>query len=108
MHGLGWMDSIPDVDGISENWVRAQYPNDDKPIDPRDSARPDHEAHEVYAFADALVSTWNPVMDENDIGELPQTKTHHCHRRYRDVEDEDRDYAELIATVERHTRCSTA
>ena len=46
-------------------------------------------------------------MDENDIGELPQTKTHPCHRRYRDVEDEYRDYAELIATVERHTQCST-
>ena len=103
-----WMDGIPDVDGISENWARVQYPPDDEPIDPRDSARADHEAQEVYDFADALVSTWNPVMDENGIGELPQTQTHPCHRRYRDVEDEDRDYAELIATVERHTRCSPA
>ena len=32
MHGLAWMDSIPDVDGISENWVRVQYPTDDEPI----------------------------------------------------------------------------
>ena len=47
-------------------------------------------------------------MDENGIGELPQTQVHPSHKRYRDVEDEDRDYAELIATVERHTRCSTA
>ena len=99
MHGLAWMDSIPDVDGISENWVRVQYPTDDEPIDPRDSARADHEAQEVYDFADGLVSTWNPVMDENGIGELPQTQVHPCHKRYRDVEDEDRDYAELIAIL---------
>ena len=35
--------------------ARVQHPTDDKPIDPRDSAHADHEAQEVYNFADALV-----------------------------------------------------
>ena len=99
IHSVACMDRFPDEGGISENWVRVQHPTDDKPIDPRDSADADHEAQEVYDFADALVSTWNPAMDENGIGELPQTQAHLCHRHYRDVEDEDRDYAELIAVM---------
>ena len=47
-------------------------------------------------------------MDENGIGELPQTQAHPCHRCYRDVEDEDRHYTELAATMQRHTQSSTA
>ena len=74
MHGVAWMDSIPDLDAISENWVRGRYPTDHKRIDPRNSARADHEAQEVYDFANALVSTWNPVMNENGVGELPQPR----------------------------------
>ena len=39
---------------------------------------------------------------------MPQAEMHRCHKRHRDVTDEEQDYAELIANVQRHTKCSTA
>jgi hypothetical protein len=39
---------------------------------------------------------------------LPQTKPHVCNKNYADIEDYNIDLVKLIATCQRHTRCSTA
>ena len=59
-----------------------------------------------------VVSTINPAVlqDGSNVDEAPPPKTnpHICNRSYLEVEDFDLDLADLIATCQRHTRCSAA
>ena len=58
------------------------------------------------------MSTCNPAVlpDESNIDDAPAPKTdpHVCNQVYNEVEDFDQDLSDLIATCQRHTRCSAA
>jgi hypothetical protein len=97
-HSIAWMTNVPDVNAISTEWARLQMPADESgdPNGPGDIGSPEEEAQRVYKFADAVVSIWNPVFDGNRQGDLPQPETHPCRKRYKDVEDDKRKYADLI------------
>ena len=64
----------------------------------------------VTSYADSIVSTINPAiwMDGSNAenAPLPQTKPHVRNKPYSEVEDIN--LIELIATCQRHTRCSPA
>ena len=66
----------------------------------------------VTSYADRIVSTINPAisMDGSNAenAPLPQTKPHVCNKPYSEVEDIKMDLIVLIATCQRHTRCSPA
>ena len=67
---------------------------------------------EITKYADGIVSTINPAVlpDGSNIDEAPAPKTdpHVCNQLYEDVQDFDKDLAALVATCQRHTRCSAA
>ena len=58
------------------------------------------------------MSTTNPAIlpDGSNVDDapLPKTNPHICNLPYAEVEDFDQDLADLIATCQRHTRCSAA
>ena len=58
------------------------------------------------------MSTINPAVlpDGSNIDEAPAPKIdpHVCNQLYEDVQDFDKDLADLVATCQRHTRCSAA
>ena len=66
----------------------------------------------VTSYADSIVSTINPAISldgsNSDNAPVPQTKPHVCNKPYSEVEDIKMDVIELIATCQRHTRCSPA
>ena len=67
---------------------------------------------EVTKYADSLVFTINPAVlpDGSNVDSAPALKTdpHACNKMYKDVEDFEQDLADLVATCQRHTRCSAA
>ena len=67
---------------------------------------------EIIKHADHLVSTINPAVlpDGSNVGDAPAPKTnpHICNKAYGNVQDVDEDLADLIATCQRHTRCSAS
>ena len=69
-------------------------------------------AEEITSYVDWLVSTTNPAIaaDGSDAqnAPLPKTKPHVCNKSYLEIEDHKEDLVDLIATCQRHTRCSTA
>ena len=96
VHGLAWLPDAPDVDQV--------LPSSDA-TSTYTSAR---EA--LVSYVDKVVSTINPAVlpDGSNIDDAPPPKTnpHICNVPYSEVEDFDRDLADLIATCQRHTRCS--
>ena len=68
-----------------------------------------HEGEEakisVLKYADWLVTTWNNAIPD-DSWCFPDP--HPCAVPIHDVQDMDNDYYNLVNTVERHTKCSTA
>ena len=97
VHGVAWFSDAPDVGKLSS------IQNDAEMMD---------VVEEVTSYADRLVSTVNPAVsvDGSDAGDapLPKIKPHVCNKPYAEVKDFDMDLVELIATCQRHTRCSTA
>ena len=67
---------------------------------------------QVVQHIDSVVTTTNPVVlpDGSNISEAPcaQTVPHICNKAYKDVVNFDADLAQLVATCQRHTRCSSA
>lgn len=67
---------------------------------------------DIVKHADQLVCTMNPAVlqDGSNITDAPAPKTdpHICNKVYGDVHDLNEDLADLVATCQRHTRCSTA
>ena len=57
-------------------------------------------------YADWLVTTMNEVIPDNNDWSVPNP--HPCTVPFRNVQDQDEDYHQLVNTVERHTRCSSA
>ena len=95
VHGLAWLPNAPDVEELLP------------PSNISDKAK-----EEIVQFADGLVSTCNPVVlpDGSNVDDAPAPKTdpHVCNQVYTEVEDFDQDLSDLIATCQRHTRCSAA
>ena len=96
VHGLAWLPDAPDVEQVH--------------ADSEETSTAAKEA--LLQYVDKIVSTTNPAVlpDGSNVDEAPPPKTnpHICNQPYSEVEDFDQDLADLIATCQRHTRCSAA
>lgn len=92
VHGLAWLPNAPDVERLLSSSEAARQ--------------------EITDYADSLISTCNPAVlpDGSNVADAPAPKTglHVCNQVYTSIQDFDRDLADLIATCQRHTRCSAA
>ena len=97
VHGVAWLPDAPNVKDLTS----------------------EHEAtvaaakESIIQYVDRLVSTVNPAIaadgSDADQAPLPKTKPQHiCNKAYAEVKDYDQDLKDLIATCQRHTRCSAA
>jgi len=98
VHGLAWLPNAPDVEKLHSA---------------KDTAALLDVIEEITTYVDNLVSTVNPGIPaggSNIQDPVPQAKTkpHVCNKSYSDVKDFSMDLVDLIATCQRHTRCSTA
>ena len=95
VHGLAWLPNAPDVETLLST-----------------SNNSDEAKDMISRYADSIVSTCNPAVlpDGSNVDDAPppQTDPHVCNQLYTEVEDYDRDLADLVATCQRHTRCSAA
>ena len=70
------------------------------------------QKEELIRFIDSLVSTNNPAVlpDGSNLESvpLPLINPHVCSRLYTQIEDYQQDLVDLIATCQRHTKCSTS
>ena len=64
-------------------------------------------SEQICEYVDSLLSTCNPTPPESEVWTKPTL--HPCRKFHEDILDADRDndYADLLNTVQRHTRCST-
>ena len=93
IHGLAWLSGAPNVEHIL--------------------ASSNLTAHaEIIQYADAIISTINPAIlpDGSNAQDAPPPKTnpHVCNQSYVEVEDFHQDLVDLVATCQRHTRCSAS
>ena len=95
MHGLAWLPNAPDVEQLLSS------------ADTFDAVK-----EEIIQYADKIVSTINPAIlpDGSNINDAPPAKTdpHICNKAYADVTNFSEDLSDLVATCQRHTRCSEA
>ena len=95
VHGLAWLPNAPDVEQLLSS------------PDTSDAAK-----EEIATFADSIVTTYNPAVlpDGSNVDDAPSPKTdpHVCNLVYGDIQDLDKDLVDLVATCQRHTRCSAA
>ena len=93
VHGLAWLPGTPDVEPLCE-------------------VSDDSLKEDIVKHADHLVSTINSAVlpDGSNISDAPAPKTdpHICNKVYGDIQDFAEDLADLVATCQRHTRCSAA
>ena len=96
VHGLAWLPDAPNVEQVLASSATGT-----------DAAK---EA--LIQHVDRIVSTTNPAVlpDGSNLDDAPSPKTnpHICNLPYAEVEDFNQDLADLIATCQRHTRCSAA
>ena len=97
VHGVAWFKDAPKVEQLLAS---------------QDDTDMIAAAEEITSYVDGIVSTINPAVapDGSDLesAPLPKTKPHVCNKPYAEVEDIHMDLVDLIATCQRHTRCSTA
>ncbi len=93
VHGVAWLQDAPDVEKV--------LASDDPTCQ-----------QELIKHINRTVSTINPAVlpDGSNVSDapLPKTNPHVCNKRYSEVEDHHQDLNDLIATCQRHTRCSAA
>lgn len=93
IHGMAWLRNAPNVEAIMD--------------DPEMSQR-----EVLIRYVDSLVSTWNPAIlpDGSNLHSAPHPRTdpHICSMPYTEVIDHHQDLNDLIATCQRHTRCSAS
>jgi len=93
VHGLVWFPNAPDVEEILAS---------------TDLAMKD----EFLKYVDKPIATINPAVlhDRSSAEDAPPPKTnpHICNQPYVNVEDFNQDLADLVATCQRHSRCSAA
>ena len=98
VHGLAWLPNAPDAEKLLSCDESSQF------LD---------VVEHVISYVDQIVSTMNPGIpaDGNNMQNavpLPKKKPHVCNRSYTKITDMNMDLVDLIATCQRHTRCSTA
>ena len=95
VHGVAWLPNAPDVEQLL------------KSTDNIESVK-----EEIIQYANKVVTTINPAVapDGSDVDDAPPpvTQPHICNKSYLDVQDRHEDLSQLIATCQRHTRCSEA
>ena len=95
VHGLAWLPNAPDVEELLAS------------ADTFDTVK-----EEIIQYADNIISTINPAIlpDGSNIDNAPPPKTdpHICNKSYADITDFSEDLSDLVATCQRHTRCSEA
>ena len=93
VHGLAWLPDTPDVEKLGNSASEALK-------------------EDIVRHADQLVSTINPAVlpDGSNISNAPAPKVdpHICNKPYGEVQDFNQDLADLVATCQRHTRCSAS
>ena len=93
IHGLAWLPDTPDVEKLGNSASEALK-------------------EDIARHADQLVSTINPAIlpDGSNISSAPAPKVdpHICNKPYGEVQDFNQDLADLVATCQRHTRCSAS
>ena len=94
VHGLAWLPNAPDVENLL-------------------SSSPDlveSTKEKIIEYADKIISTINPAVlpDGSNVSDAPPAKVdpHICNKPYSQVTDTHEDLTDLIATCQRHTRCS--
>ena len=97
VHGIAWFADAPDVQQL---------------LAAEDYADLLTGVEDIVSYADSIVSTINPAIsiDGSNAENAPraQTKPHVCNKPYANVKDINMDLVEMIATCQRHTRCSPA
>ena len=93
VHGVAWLEDAPNVEKVLLSGdVSSQQ--------------------ELVTYIDKTVSTLNPAVlpDGSNVADapLPKTNPHVCNKGYAEVQDHHQDLCDLIATCQRHTRCSAA
>ena len=95
VHGVAWLPNALDVEQLV------------KSADNIESVK-----EEIIQYANKVVTTINPAVapdgSDVDYAPLPVTQPHICNKSYLDVGDRHEDLPQLIATCQRHTRCSEA
>ena len=95
VHGLAWLPNAPDVEQLLSS------------LDTSDAVK-----EEITGYADGTVTTCNPAVlpDGSNIDDAaaPKTDSHVCNQVYGNIQDLNEDLADLVATCQHHTRCSTA
>ncbi len=93
VHGLAWLKDAPDVETML-------------------AAQEDASEQGLVQYVDRVVTTVNPAVlrDGSNVANAPAPKTdpHICNQAYVDIDDFDQDLVDLVATCQRHTRCSAA
>ena len=96
VHEVAWLPNAPDVEQLLKSTDNIETVKE-----------------EIVHYANTIVSTINPAVapDGRDVESAPPPVTqpqHICNRSYLDVDDHQQDLSQLIATCQRHTRCSEA
>ena len=95
VHGLAWFPDASDVEQVLTS------------TDTSDAAK-----EHPLQYIDRIVSTANPAIlpdgSNADCAPPPKTDPHICNKPYAEVEDFQQDLSDLVATCQRHTRCSAA
>ena len=94
VHGLAWLPNAPNVENLL-------------------SSSPDlveSTKQQIIEYADKIISTINPAVlpDGSNVSDAPPAKVdpHICNKSYAQITDFEEDLIDLIATCQRHTRCS--
>jgi len=68
------------------------------------------QREELIRYVDSLISTWNPALlnDGSNLQDIPHPRNnpHVCSIPYPEITDHVQDLNNLIATCQRHKRCS--
>ena len=95
IHGIAWFPNAPDVEKL---------------LATEDDSDLIAAVEDITSYADDVVSTTNRAiaMDGSNPETAPSPKTKPQHACNKEVEDFSMDLVDLIATCQRHTRCSAA
>ena len=95
VHGVAWLPNAPNVEQLLSS-----------------AEVPETLRQEIVQYADRTVTTLNPAQSSTANSDtqwpIPVTNPHICNKSYLDIQDYHQDLCDLVATCQRHTRCSEA
>ena len=93
VHGLAWLPNAPHMEQVFASGTADTVTTSN-----------------IIQYIDSVVCTSNHAMQPGSVDTScpPQTNPHVCNKAFSQVKDYEQDLAELIATCQRHTRCSPA